>query len=49
MSQRNGDRSRADRQRKAKIHQRAHIREFRKVMQQPAPKSIDPHDQLKRG
>ena len=42
MSQRNGDRSRADRKRRAKIHQRTRIREFRKVTQQHAPKSIDP-------
>ncbi len=45
MSQRNGDRARADRKRKAKLHQRTRIREFLKVTQQHAPKSIDPHRQ----
>jgi hypothetical protein len=44
MSQRNGDRARADRQRKAKLHERTRIRAFRQVTQQHAPKSID-HDQ----
>ena len=43
MSQRNGDRARADRIRNARLHQRARIRDFRKTMQQHAPKSIDPN------
>jgi hypothetical protein len=32
MSRRNGDRSRFDRQRKAKLHNRTRIREFRKML-----------------
>ena len=34
------DRARADRKRNAKLHERIRIREFRKVTQQHAPKSI---------
>jgi hypothetical protein len=48
MSRRNGDRARADRKWKAKLHQRARMREFRRVTQQHATKSIDPHHQLDR-
>jgi hypothetical protein len=41
MSQRNGDKARSDRQRKAKMHHRSRIREFRKTTEQHASKTID--------
>src|SRR4026208_1241401 len=40
MSQRNGDKARSNRQRKAKMHQRKRIREFRKSREQHASKAI---------
>jgi len=42
MSQRNGDRSRAHRLRKAKIRQRAFIRELRKQVEASVPRSEEP-------
>ena len=36
LSRRNGDRSRFDRQRKAKLQNRVHIREFRKTLKSRA-------------
>ena len=42
MSQRNGDRSRAHRLRKAKIRKRALIRELRSQVEALAPKSEEP-------
>jgi len=39
MSRINGDRSRFDRQRKAKLHDRERIREMRKQLQSPAQKT----------
>jgi len=37
MSGKNGDRSRHDRQRKSKMHDREKIRELRKGLAQPTP------------
>jgi|GEM_PF-4240986 len=37
MSGKNGDRSRHDRQRKSKMHDREKIRELRKALSLPAP------------
>jgi hypothetical protein len=37
MSGKNGDRSRHDRQRKSKMHDREKIRELRKGLSQPVP------------
>jgi hypothetical protein len=37
MSGKNGDRSRHDRQRKSKMHDREKIRELRKELSQPSP------------
>jgi len=38
--ERNGDKARSNRQRKAKMHQRRRIREFRKTTEQHASKGI---------
>jgi hypothetical protein len=40
MSQRNGDKARSNRQRKAKMHKRGLIREFQKTTEQRASKAI---------
>jgi hypothetical protein len=40
MSQRNGDKARSNRQRKAKMHQRGRIRELRMTTEQRASKTI---------
>jgi hypothetical protein len=39
MSGKNGDRSRFDRQRKSKMHDREKIRELRKSLSQPSEKA----------
>jgi hypothetical protein len=41
MSGKNGDRSRHDRQRKSKMHDREKIRELRKTLTQPTPQQAD--------
>ena len=38
--ERNGDKARSNRQRKAKMHQRRRIREFRKTTEQHASKAV---------
>jgi hypothetical protein len=40
MSQRNGDKARSNRQRKAKMHKRDRIRDFRKTTEERVSKAI---------